>query len=40
MVIVGNKSDLADAREVPTDEGKEYAEKNNAVFIETRCGPD
>jgi len=39
MVIVGNKSDLADAREVPTDEGKAFAEKNSALFIETRCAP-
>ncbi|KAK9664304.1 hypothetical protein RND81_14G032200 [Saponaria officinalis] len=35
MALVGNKADLQDRREVPTEDGKEYAEKNGMFFIET-----
>ncbi|KAK9705882.1 hypothetical protein RND81_07G089300 [Saponaria officinalis] len=35
MALVGNKADLQDRREVPTEDGKEYVEKNGMSFIET-----
>jgi len=35
IMLVGNKSDLRHLREVPTDTAKEFAEKNNLLFIET-----
>lgn len=34
-ILVGNKSDLQDAREVTTAEGKALAEKQGLFFIET-----
>ena len=36
MIILGNKCDLAEYREVPEAEGREFAKKNNALFMETR----
>ena len=35
MVLVGNKSDLNDKRQVSIEEGKELAEKNEMMFFET-----
>ncbi|KAJ8288010.1 hypothetical protein COCON_G00006690 [Conger conger] len=35
VMLVGNKSDLASLRAVPTEEAKEFAEKNSLLFIET-----
>lgn len=35
IVLVGNKSDLKDAREVTTAEGKALAEAQSLFFIET-----
>lgn len=35
IMLVGNKSDLRHLRAVPTDEAKEFAEKNGLSFIET-----
>ena len=35
IVIVGNKTDLEENREVPTDRLKQYAETKNAKWIET-----
>jgi len=35
LVLVGNKSDLNDQRNVQTNEGEEYAEKNGMKFFET-----
>ncbi|NXJ16188.1 RAB25 protein, partial [Odontophorus gujanensis] len=35
VMLVGNKSDLAQAREVPTEEAKLFAENNGLLFIET-----
>lgn len=35
IMLVGNKSDLRHLREVPTEEAKEFAEKNRLSFIET-----
>lgn len=34
-ILVGNKSDLKDAREVPTSEGKALAEAQGLFFMET-----
>ncbi|CAI0442668.1 unnamed protein product [Linum tenue] len=35
LALVGNKADLHESREVPTQDGVEYAEKNGMFFIET-----
>ena len=35
MVLVGNKSDLNERRQVNTEEGEELAEKNRILFFET-----
>ena len=35
IMLVGNKSDLRHLRAVPTEEAKDFAEKNNLSFIET-----
>lgn len=35
VMLVGNKSDLRHLRAVPTDEAKQFAEKNTLSFIET-----
>jgi len=34
-ILVGNKCDMTDARQVSTDEGKELAEHYNVRFLET-----
>ena len=34
FVLVGNKSDLEEERNVPTEEAKEFADKHNFPFIE------
>lgn len=35
IVLVGNKTDLSDKREVTTQQGEEEARKNNLMFVET-----
>lgn len=35
VMLVGNKTDLAQAREVPMEEAKMFAENNGLLFIET-----
>lgn len=35
IVLVGNKTDLNDKRQVTTAQGEEEAKKNNLMFIET-----
>lgn len=35
IVLVGNKTDLNDKREVTTQQGEEEAKKNNLKFVET-----
>eukprot|EP00929_Paragymnodinium_shiwhaense_P038577 TRINITY_DN20369_c0_g1_i3.p1 TRINITY_DN20369_c0_g1~~TRINITY_DN20369_c0_g1_i3.p1 ORF type:complete len:214 (-),score=39.90 TRINITY_DN20369_c0_g1_i3:219-860(-) len=35
IVLVGNKTDLADKRQVSTEEGEEKAKESHAMFIET-----
>ncbi|XP_038624824.1 ras-related protein Rab-25 [Tachyglossus aculeatus] len=35
VMLVGNKCDLAQARQVPTDEARTFAENNGLLFLET-----
>ncbi|KAH0730925.1 hypothetical protein KY290_001969 [Solanum tuberosum] len=35
IMLVGNKTDLGSLRAVPTEDAKEFAEKENLFFIET-----
>ncbi|XP_056332290.1 ras-related protein Rab-25b [Danio aesculapii] len=35
VMLVGNKSDLAAVRSVPTEDAKDFAEKNGLLFMET-----
>ncbi|KAM8817665.1 ras-related protein Rab-25 isoform 1-T1 [Rhynchonycteris naso] len=35
VMLVGNKSDLSQAREVPSDEARMFAETNGLLFLET-----
>ncbi|XP_046887900.1 ras-related protein Rab-25-like isoform X2 [Hypomesus transpacificus] len=35
VMLVGNKSDLASERSVPTEEAKDFAEKKGLLFLET-----
>merc|ERR1719188_1001794 len=35
IVLVGNKTDLVDRRQVSTEEGEEKAKENGVMFIET-----
>lgn len=35
VMLVGNKTDLESERSVPTEEAKDYAEKNGLLFLET-----
>ena len=37
VVLLGNKTDLEDQRQVPSEEGATFASKNNYTFIETSC---
>merc|ERR1719428_2806588 len=36
IILVGNKTDLADRRQVSTEEGEEKAKESGIMFIETR----
>lgn len=35
IMIVGNKSDLDEKRQVSTEEGQRFAEENDLIFMET-----
>lgn len=35
IVLIGNKDDLKTEREVSTEEGQEFADKHNLMFMET-----
>merc|ERR1719158_1333825 len=35
IMLIGNKSDLEHRRQVSTEEGKQFAEENGLIFIET-----
>jgi len=37
VILLGNKNDLDDKREVSTQEGYDFALKNEYIFIETSC---
>ena len=37
VIVLGNKSDLEDKREVSSEEGAKFSEENNYLFIETSC---
>ena len=37
VVLLGNKTDLEDQRQVPSEEGATFALENNYIFIETSC---
>ena len=37
VLLIGNKSDLEDEREVSYSEALEFAESNNYYYIETSC---
>ena len=34
-LLIGNKSDLEDKREIPFEQGQQFAEENNLTFYET-----
>jgi hypothetical protein len=36
MIILANKCDLNESREVSEEEGKEFARSSGALFMETR----
>ena len=35
IILIGNKSDLEDQRAIPTEDAKEFAEKEGLFFLET-----
>lgn len=35
IILIGNKSDLVDQRAIPTEDAKEFAEKEGLFFLET-----
>ncbi len=35
MILIGNKNDLKEKREVQYEEGEEFAKKRNMIFLET-----
>lgn len=35
IILVGNKSDLDEQRQVPTEEGAAFARRNDLIFFET-----
>ncbi len=37
VIVLGNKTDLEEKREVSTDEGIKFSEENNYIFMETSC---
>ena len=37
VILLGNKTDLADEREVTPEEGAAFAVKNDYIFMETSC---
>ena len=36
-IIIGNKTDISQEREIPCDEAERYARQNDCFFIETSC---
>ncbi len=37
VILLGNKADLEDKREVPSEEGAGFATENDYIFMETSC---
>ena len=37
IILLGNKTDLEERRQVSSDEGADFALKNNFIFLETSC---
>ena len=37
VIVLGNKSDLEDKREVSSEEGAKFSEENNYLFMESSC---
>ena len=37
VILLGNKSDLEESREVPSEEGAKFCLENNYIFMETSC---
>ena len=37
IIIIGNKTDICQEREISTEEGEKYAKTNKCYFIETSC---
>ena len=37
VILLGNKSDLEDEREVPSEDGANFAKDNEFLFLETSC---
>ena len=37
IILLGNKTDLKDEREIEPEEGAKFAEENNYIFMETSC---
>ena len=37
IILLGNKTDLADKREVDPEEAANFAKENNYIFMETSC---
>ena len=36
-ILLGNKTDLEHKRQIPSEEGANFASKNNYLFLETSC---
>lgn len=39
-MLIGNKLDLADSRDVKVSSGEEFAKENNLIFMETSAAKD
>ena len=37
IILLGNKTDLENERKIPSEEGANFALKNNYIFMETSC---
>lgn len=37
VILLGNKADLEEKREIPSEEACEFALKNNYIFMESSC---
>ena len=37
VIVLGNKTDLEDLRQVSSEEGAKFSEENNYLFMETSC---